>query len=244
MLRLNRAPAPSHARYAPARVDRNVPHIRRAQPARVTTAEPGPASKHLLGLVDTDWQGLMDLVRDPAENDAAFLKSVVDAVQSSLDEQGFKFAKVEFVGPTAAGIGLPDAVPSLVVQLDNYTAANHHVYLEAVQRALSSATPFRTVFYRWESASRLQGHSFQCFMYPGTSNNVPDHITLSVSGTKPPSPAELMDPSARAGRSGLNAALDGSREAFLQQQPALYKLAVWVVKYWAHHCYSGAPYSG
>jgi len=65
MLRLNRAPAPSHARYAPARIERKAQNIRRSQSACVTavaTAEPGPACKHLLGLVDTSWQGLMDLV--------------------------------------------------------------------------------------------------------------------------------------------------------------------------------------
>jgi len=164
----------------------------------------------------------------------------VDEIKSCLDKQCFNYVKVEFVGPTAAGIALPDAVPSVVVQLENYTAARHDVHLRAVYRALLTATPL--TFQGVESASRLQGHSFQRFMSSGRGNGAPDHFMLSVSGTKPPSLAELVDPGSRAGSSELNAALDGSlRAAFLQQQPALYKLAVRVVKLWARQSYSGVP---
>jgi len=123
--------------------------------------------------------------------------------------------------------------------------SDHHVAPEQSTSAIPRQICSRTC---WPQSAKHQASSklsFWGFTSSSRRGSAPDNIILSVTGTKPPTLAELtvcFAPHHEAERSLLIAALDISRAAFLQQQPALYKLAVRVVKHWARHCDTGAPY--
>jgi hypothetical protein len=226
------------------------------------TAEVGPVCRKLLGLSDSSWQELTELVT-PSEADHAFVRKVVGALRLSsskwsmsemnrLTEQQPFFelegVTVDLVGASAAGTSLPGQGPSVALQYKSQAcsvdADRHKLLLDSLKVLLKKDTlpgPYRQPDYT--IAQTVPGEGLICMLglekfRSGAADNLPEALVQRRFGvmlvSQPPTLPVLMDGTlTRDERKLANVATFPALTEFLKQQPPLYKLAARVVKLWA-----------
>lgn len=165
----------------------------------------------------SDWPSLQQRITPPAEA-ALACHDAATAVSKCLE-----VGKAQLVGSVPADLHLPGCDADIVVLVPDFRVENHSAALAAVTSALRSSAGQQEGFVSVQAGE----FSVQCIR-KGLS------LDILVGSADPIAPLAFLDPGLTTKqRQALSASTAVATTAFLQQQPALFKTAVRLVKYWA-----------
>lgn len=174
----------------------------------------GPTCRALLSLKDSSWKALLDAV-------ALDTKSVYESAAASLYQQ-LGGSRAQVVGSEAAGTRVSWATSTITMVHPQYNPANPSELIAVLAKTLAGVEGYSNIV---PGATHVD---LMCDL-SGSTRRI---RLIPTDGTSADAQQMLNPALSPAHRQALSASTTAASTVFLQQQPALYKLAARVVKKW------------